>query len=139
MPDIKRKVIKPDKLTQPSVYPYSQAVRVRAGELLFIAGQPAIDANAGTVGVGDMAAQTRQVYANIGAALESAGVDFSHVVELTTFIVGRENLDAHRVTLLWLYKEYFPDGDYPPDTVVLVDGLYREEFLLEVKAIAVLP
>lgn len=139
MGNYERKILQPNTLPAPSKYPYSQALIVQAGRLLFIAGQPAMDVDSYTVGAGDMRAQTRQVYRNIAAALESAGVDFSHVVELTTFIVGRENLEAHRETLFELYGELLPGKDYPPDTVVLVDGLYREDFLIEVKALAALP
>ena len=66
------------------------------------------------------------------------GASFSNVIELTTFIVGRENLPAHLEVILALYPSLFPDGQYPADTVAIVDGLYREDFLLEVKALAIL-
>ena len=131
-----KKIIQPEEIPSPSVYPYSQAVEVSAKKLIFIAGQPAMDANSQTVGRGDIAAQTRQVYQNINSVLESIGEDFSSVVELTTFIVGRENLEAHRETLFEIYSELLPAGDFPPDSVVLVEGLYLEDFLIEVKAIA---
>ena len=131
--------IQPDELPSPSVYPYSQAVEVEASRLLFIAGQPAMDANSRTVGPGDIAVQTRQVFRNIKSVLDSVGVDFSSIVALTTFIVGRENLDGHRETLFEIYNHLLPGKDYPPDTVVLVEGLYREDFLIEVKATAALP
>jgi len=48
-----------------------------------------------------------------------------------TFIVGREHLPGHLEALKEIYKKLYPRGDYPADTVVLVDGLYRKEFLLE--------
>lgn len=131
-----KRIIQPEGISSPSVYPYSQAVEVRAKKLIFIAGQPAMDANSQTIGSGDIAAQTRQVYRNINSVLESIGEDFSSIVELTTFIVGRENLEAHRETLFEIYNILLPSGDYPPDSVVLVEGLYREDFLIEVKAIA---
>jgi enamine deaminase RidA (YjgF/YER057c/UK114 family) len=133
-----KKIVQPGELPTPSVYPYSQAVEVQANRLIFIAGQPAMDVNSGTVGVGDIAAQTRQVYRNINSVLVSIGEDFSSIVELTTFIVGRENLEAHRETLFEIYNDLLPGKDYPPDSVVLVEGLYREDFLIEVKAIAAL-
>ena len=97
-----------------------------------------MDADGNTVGVGDMAAQTRQVYKNLGNILESVGASFSNVVEITTFIVGRENLPAHLEVISELYQTLFPDGKYPADTVAIVNGLYFEDFLLEVKALAVL-
>jgi enamine deaminase RidA (YjgF/YER057c/UK114 family) len=133
-----KKIIQPDAIPTPIVYPYSQAVEVQANRLIFIAGQPAMDANSKTVGVGDIAAQTRQVFRNINSVLESIGEDFNCIVELTTFIVGRENLETHRETLFEIYNDLIPGKDYPPDSVVLVEGLYREDFLIEVKAVAAL-
>lgn len=138
MEGIQKTIVQPENVFESTKYPFSQAVRVQAGEMLFIAGQPAIDVDANTVGIGDMASQTREVYKNLGNILESVGASFSNVVELTTFIVGRENLPAHLEVISELYPGLFPDGKYPTDTVALVSGLYREDFLLEVKAIAIL-
>lgn len=139
MTELQRIAIQPDQVFKSTEYPFSQAVQARAGKMLFIAGQPSIDADGNIVGVGDMRAQTRQAYENINRVLASAGATFANVVELTTFIVGRENLPAHLEVMSDLFRELFPDGDYPTDTVALVDGLYFEEFLIEIKAIAVLP
>lgn len=139
MTELQRIAIQPDQVFKSTEYPFSQAVQVRTGKMLFIAGQPSIDADGNIVGVGDMRAQTRQAYENINRVLASAGATFANVVELTTFIVGRENLPAHLEVMSDLFRELFPDGDYPTDTVALVDGLYFEEFLIEIKAIAVLP
>ena len=138
MPELQKTVIQPDNVYKPVGYPFSQAIRVPAGEFLFVAGQPAMDVEANTIGIGDMVAQTRQVYESLGNILESVGASFGNVVELTTFIVGRENLPAHLEVISELYPTLFPDGNYPADTVAIVDGLYREDFLLEVKAIAIL-
>lgn len=139
MPGIQRQRIQPEDVFKSSRYPYSQAIRVRGGEFLFLSGQVALDAESNYVGLDDMAAQTRQVYRNLGQVLKSVGADFSNIVDLTTFVVGRQHLPAHLETIEELYKELYPQGDYPADTVVLVEGLYRKEFLLEVKATALLP
>ena len=138
MSELQKTVVQPENVYKSTEYPFSQAIRVQANELLFIAGQPAMDVDANTIGRGDMAAQTRQVYQNLGNILESVGASFSNVVELTTFVVGRENLPAHLEVISELYPTLFPDGNYPADTVAIVDGLYIEDFLLEVKALAVL-
>jgi enamine deaminase RidA (YjgF/YER057c/UK114 family) len=136
--ELQRTAIQPDNVFKSTEYPFSQAIRVQAGKLLFIAGQPSIDIDGNVVGVGDMAAQTRQAYKNIGNVLASAGATFTNVVELTTLIVGRENLPAHLEVISELYDDLFPDGVFPTDTVALVDGLYLEDFLIEIKAVAVL-
>ena len=59
-----------------------------AGGFLFIAGQTAFSPEGELVGEGDAAAQTRQVFKNIGRILEGAGASFSDVVEFTTYLVG---------------------------------------------------
>ncbi len=138
MSELKKTVVQPDDVYKSTGYPFSQAIRVQASEFLFIAGQPSMDVEANTIGIDDMVAQTRQVYKNLGNILESVGASFSNVVELTTFVVGRENLPAHLEVIAELYPSLFPDGNYPADTVAIVEGLYIEEFLLEVKAVAVL-
>jgi enamine deaminase RidA (YjgF/YER057c/UK114 family) len=81
------KAINPANAPQP-IGAYSQAMRVKAGELIFIAGQVALDAAGNLVGKGDVAAQTRQVFENIGRVLAGAGVSFSNVVEFTTFLLA---------------------------------------------------
>ena len=139
MSKLERIPIQPDKVWIPDRYPYSHALSIQAEKILYISGQVALDQDQKYVGIGDMAAQTRQVYANLGNALASVGADFSHVIDLTTFIVGRENLPAHLATIKELYKDLYPDAAYPCDTVILAAGLYREEFLLEVKAVAAIP
>lgn len=134
-----RKRIEPESVFKSSAYPHSQAILSSGENFLFLSGQVALDADSNYVGIGDIVAQTRQVYANLLSVLNTVDADFSNVVDLTTFIVGRQHLPAHQHTIKELYKELYPRGDYPADTVLLVAGLYREEFLLEVKAIAILP
>ena len=70
--------------------------------------------------------------------LSEAGASFSDVVELTTYLVGRSNLEEHVAAVSELFPSLFPDRVYPANNLLIIDGLYREEFLLEVKAIAVL-
>jgi enamine deaminase RidA (YjgF/YER057c/UK114 family) len=113
-------------------------MRVQSGELLFISGQVSTDIDRNVIGPGDMAAQTKQVFRNMGLVLSEAGASFSDVVELTTYLVGRNNLEEHVVAVNKLFPSLFPDGIYPANNLLFIEGLYREEFLLEVKAIAVL-
>ncbi len=138
MSELRRAIVKTEKAPQP-IGAYSQAVRTAPGELLFIAGQVAVDIDGNPVGIGDMAAQTRQVFENLGGVLESVGATFSNVVEFTTYVVGRESVRGFIEGRTEVFPRIFPDGDYPPNTLLVVDGLVREEFLLEVSAIAALP
>ena len=137
MSRIERVRIQPPGLLIPS-YPFSWGMRVQSGELLFISGQVSTDIDGNVVGPGDIASQTKQVFSNMGLVLSEAGASFSDVVELTTYIVGRNNLEDHVAAVNELFPSLFPDGIYPANNLLFIDGLYREEFLLEVSAIAVL-
>ncbi len=118
---------------------YSQAVEVTAGRMLYIAGQVGLDANGRLAGAGDVAAQTRQVFANLGQVLAGAGATFSNVVEFTTYLVGRESIQPFIDTRSQILPGLFPDGQYPPNTLLVVAGLVREELLVEIKGVAALP
>lgn len=87
-----------------AVGPYSQAVRV--GELLFTAGQVAIDPSTSQFMGGDVASQTRQVLNNLGAVLEAAGSDFSQVIKTTVFLTSM----AHYGAVNEVYAQYFGEG-----------------------------
>ncbi len=138
MSEIERTRIQPSGLLAPKSYPFSLGLRVRGGELLFISGQVSTDLDRNVIGPGDMAAQTKQVFRNMGLVLDEAGASFSDIVELTTKLVGRQNLESHVAAVNELFPTLFPDGIYPANNVLFINGLYREEFLLEVKAIAIL-
>ena len=136
MADIQR--LNPDSVHAP-VGGYSHLSRVQARELLFLAGQVAVDLEGNLVGVGDIQAQVRQIYANIGQILESAGTSWANVVQLTTYVVGRDNLDSFLEERTKIITRLYPEGDLPPSTLLLVDGLYTEEILAEVVAAAAIP
>jgi enamine deaminase RidA (YjgF/YER057c/UK114 family) len=138
MATLQRTVVKTTKAPQP-VGLYSQAMRVRAGELMFIAGQIALDNEGKLVGKNDAGAQARQIYKNIGAILQSVGASFSNVVEFTTYVVGKEALQAFMQARTELFPSLYPDGDYPPNTLLVVGALVREEYLVEIKAVVALP
>lgn len=138
MTALQRAVVNTAKAPQP-VGLYSQAMRVRAGELMFIAGQIALDAEGKLVGKNDAGAQTRQIYKNIGAILQSVGASFSHVVEFTTYVVGKEALQTFMQARTEIFPSLYPDGDYPPNTLLVVNALVREEYLVEIKAVVALP
>ena len=138
MTELQRIIVNTDEAPQP-IGAYSQAIRVRAGELVFVAGQVALDTNGNLVGDGDVAAQTRQVFENIGRILVSVGASFGNVVEFTTYLVGRDSVRPFMQARTEVFPTMFRDEDYPPNTLLIVDGLVREEFLVEIKAVAALP
>ena len=107
---------------------------VRVGELLFVSGQIAQGDDGQLVGAGDCAAQTRQVMARIRAIVEAAGATMSDVVKITTFLVNLDDYPAFSA----VRSETFPDSP-PASSTVVVAGLVRPEFLVEVEAVVHIP
>lgn len=133
MADIK--LLKPDSLGKP-LGPYSHIARVKASELLFIAGQIGADSNGQAPA--DFDAQCDAAFANLGKALASQGASFQNVVEFTTYMVHSQDIPKF---MQWRAREFprlFKGGAYPPNTLLIIDRLVREEFLIEVSAVAAL-
>ncbi len=138
MAQFQRTPLNPPSAPQP-LGAYSMAMEVTAGRLLFVAGQVGVDTGGNLVGKGDAAAQTRQVFQNIGQVLAGAGASFSNVVEFTIYLVGRDSIQPFMQARAELFPEIFPNGDYPPSTLLVIGGLVREDFLVEIKVVAALP
>jgi enamine deaminase RidA (YjgF/YER057c/UK114 family) len=133
MPEIK--IFNPDTLGKP-LGQYSQITRVKASEFVFIAGQVGADRD-GKVGE-DFDAQCGLVYANIETALKSVGGGWGNVVEFTTYLVHSQDIPKFMTYRKREFPKFFPDGAYPPNTLLMVDRLVQEPFLVEVKTIAAL-
>jgi enamine deaminase RidA (YjgF/YER057c/UK114 family) len=138
MATLQRTIVQTPQAPQP-IGAYSQAIRIKAGELVYIAGQVAVDVAGQLGGPGDAQAQTHQVFENLGRILASLGASFSNVIEFTTYVVGRESVQPFLAARTELFPRLFPHQDYPPNTLLIVNGLVREEFLVEIKAVAALP
>ena len=135
MPEIR--IQNPDALGKP-LGQYSQITRVKASEFLFIAGQLATDKSGKVIGSDDFDAQCRQVFANIEAALASQGASFANVVEFTTYLVHSQDIEKFMAWRLREFPRLFPSGAYPPNTLLIVDRLVQEPFLIEVQTVAAL-
>src|SRR5579859_7174182 len=120
----------------PPMGQYSHVTRVKAGEFLFIAGMLSGDAAGNVIGEGDFDAQTRQVFSNIEAALKSAGASWANVVQFTTYLVHSQDIAKFMAFRLREFPKMFPNGKYPPNTLLIVDRLVKESFLVEVQTIA---
>ena len=101
-----------------AIGPYSQAVVVDPGAIVFLSGQTPIDPATGQLVQGDVQAQTRRVMENLKAVLEAGGMDFSHVVRCGVFLVDMADFPAMNE----VYGTYF-SGAPPARTTVQVSGL----------------
>ena len=122
--------LNPDTVHKPMGY--SHVAEVTSGRLVYTAGQVAVDPAGNIVGEGDIAAQTRQVFENLKNNLAAAGASFADVIKLTYYILNRE----HLTTIREIRNEYVNTSAPPASTLVVVAGLARPEWLIEVEAIA---
>ena len=97
--------------------PYTPAVR--AGDLLFVSGQIAIDPATGALLQESIEAETRQVLANLDRVLKAAGYDSSQVVSATVYLTDMGNYAAMNA----VYGAYFPEGRYPARAAIQVAAL----------------
>ena len=134
---MKRTIFNPKTMPKP-IGAYSHATIVEARRFMFIAGQVAVDAKGNVVGPGDMRKQFNQVFDSLEAILKAAGASFNHVAQFTTYLVNSRDLPAFFEARTRRFKRIYPKGDYPPNTLLVIDRLVREELMLEVEAIAAL-
>ncbi len=114
---------------------YSQAVEVRGGRIVYVAGQVALDRSGKVVGEGDIRAQAQQTFENLKAALEASSAKFENVVKLNYYFSDITQLPVVREV-----RDKFINTTNPPaSTAVEVKRLFREPFLIEVEAVAVVP
>ncbi|MGP3956477.1 RidA family protein [Nonomuraea sp. 3N208] len=125
-------IIQPEGLDNPKTY--NHVIVATGSRLVFIAGQMSDDPEGNLVFPGDLAAQARQVFANLGRALAAAGARPDQVARIGIYVVG------HRQEYLPIIEEARTAlfGDHKPtDTLLGVEKLAAPGYLIEVDAIAV--
>ncbi len=100
-----------------AIGPYSHAFR--AGDLLFVAGQPGIDPETGAVPEGDFEAEARMAFTNLRRVLGAAGLELDRVVKTTVFLASADAFPAMNA----LYAEFFPTA--PPARATPIVSLPR--------------
>ena len=110
-----------------AIGPYSQAVA--CGNLLFTSGQIAINPATGSVDAATIEGQTEQVMKNLGAILQEAGTDYSHVVKTVCFLKNMEDFTAFN----HIYAKYLIEK--PARSCVAAKQLPKD-VLVEVEVIA---
>jgi enamine deaminase RidA (YjgF/YER057c/UK114 family) len=133
MPNIQ--MLNPDSLGKP-LAAYSNIARVKASEFLFVAGQ--VGSNKDGKTPADFDGQCAQVFANISAAVASQGAGFGNIVSFTSYLVHAQDIPKFAQYRAREFPRLFAGGAYPPNTLLVIDRLVREEFLIEVSAVAAL-
>ena len=127
------------KFNTKDTYPYQDLDNdlcqvVRAGNILFLRGQVGTDFDGKLVGLGDAEAQTDQALRNVQQLLEEAGSCLEHICKITIYLIDRGYRDpVYRTVGKWL------KGVFPVSTGVVVAGLAKPEWLMEIDVIAVIP
>lgn len=118
---------------------YSHVGRAAGSDLLFVAGQVSVAADGSVAGKGDFAAQFHQVFGNLGDVLKGLGCDFNDVIKFTTFLVHSQDIDQFMELRAALFPKLFKGPLYPPNTLLMVDRLVKEPFVIEVEAVVRAP
>ena len=116
---------------------YSHAVVVNGGKMIFLAGQVGLNMQGEMAGKQDFRAQAAQVFTNLRAALAATGATPKDVVKLNYYVVG---LNRDKLLALREVRDQFIDKEHPPvSTLAGVQALFREDAMIEVEAVAVIP
>jgi 2-iminobutanoate/2-iminopropanoate deaminase len=125
-----KQILSSDKIAKPfGIF----STGVKTGGLVFVSGQVSQNAEGEIVGKGDVRTQTRQCLDNMRHVLEAAGATLKDVVKMTVYVTDMKDLNAiHEIRAEYFKKEY------PASTLVQVSALTKQEYLIEIEAIAVI-
>ena len=127
------RTIDSDKLPRAAAEKFGYSIAVQSGNILWISGQVALS-DGQVVGADDIEAQAVQVFENLKEVLAAAGTNFSSVVSTTTYMTDR----SYSLPINDVRKRYLTGPVLPTSTLLVVAGLARPEFLVEISAVAVL-
>ena len=125
--------LNPDALNKPTGY--THVVVAQPGKLVYISGQEAANAKGEVVGKGDIRAQTTQVMENLKTALAAAGATPQDIIKANYYVV---NLKPEQLPIMREVRNKYFSADYPPaSTLIGVTALAREDYMIEIEAVAV--
>jgi len=125
--------VNPETVHRPTGYTHVVSVE-GPGKILYISGQIARNQAGEIVVVGDLEAQTRQVYENLSSVLKKQGATLADVVKQNVFMINLDQIEKFRK----VRGEYMSKERLPATTLVGVTGLAMKELLIEIEAVAVL-
>lgn len=133
---MKKTFINPEALPDWKEF-FTQVVTVESNDTktIYVSGQVGVDAQQKLVGDGGFASQTEQAFANLATALASANASLTDVVKLNLYVVNYKY--EHAAVIGALIRQSFPAGQLPACSLLGVQALAHEEFLIEIEATAV--
>lgn len=132
---MEKQIVNPTSLVKPSGY--AHGVVTQGGRLLFLAGQPALDAEGKIVAPGDIAGQFNQSFKNLKTVLEAAGGTMTDIVKLTIYVTDKSAYLSNLKPIGAVYRSYF-GRYYPAMTLVEVKSLFDDAALVEIEGTAVI-
>ena len=132
---MEKQIINPPALTKPSGY--AHGVLTEGGRLVFISGQPGMNASGQVESPGDLVAQFARALANVQSVVEAAGGALTDIVKLTIYIQDKDAYKANFHALGVTWRSFF-GRYYPAITLIEVSNLFDDGALIEVDGIAVL-
>ena len=128
---MQKQIVNPASMAPPTGYSY--AVK-KSGTPVFIAGQVALDGAGKLVGEGDAAAQAEQALRNLRTVVEACGGTIDDIVKITIFVTDA----AYRPAVAAARQRFFPGGQYPASTYLVVSALAVPPLLVEIEAVAMI-
>jgi 2-iminobutanoate/2-iminopropanoate deaminase len=116
---------------------YSHVAVVSGGKMVFLSGQVGLNKQGEMVGKDDFGAQVAQAFSNLKSALAAAGATPTDVIKLNYYVVG---LNHDKLVAIRNVRDQFINKEHPPtSTLAGVQALFREDALVEIEAVAVIP
>ena len=128
MPELEQVATDPDPYA-----PYRISQAIRAGDLIFVSGQAAIDLD-GRVSQGGFDEQADLAFRNLQRVLEAAGCGLDRIVKVSIYLTDMKNFPK----VVELRERWFTHP-YPADTIVEVSSLALPGLQIEIEAVALAP
>lgn len=125
-------IISPIKITPDPYEKFYLSQGIKAGNLLFISGQTAVDETGRLIGLNDFDVQAEKTFSNLAIVLKAGGSSLKNVIKVTILLKDMSNFDK----IVTLRKKYF-SAPYPADTIMEVSSLFSPDALIEIEAVAV--
>jgi len=114
---------------------WTHTVTHTAGKVIYVSGQVAVDERGELVGKGDLRKQAERAWESVGIALRAAGATFKDVVKTNIYVVDYK---PDQLPILREVRSRFVSAEHPPaSTLVGVTSLAKDDWLIEIEAVAV--